>query len=60
MSRLDRYLLSANWCSVWPNCIHVAFQRGLSDHVHVVLRVDDKNWGPRPLRMLKCWADFPG
>ena len=21
---------------------------------------DEENWGPRPLRMLKCWADFPG
>jgi len=36
------------------------FQCGLSDHVVVVLRVDEKNWGPRPLQMLKCWADFPG
>jgi len=21
MSRLDRFLLSDNWCNVWPNCI---------------------------------------
>ena len=60
MSRLDRFLLSVNWCSVWPNCTQVANQRGLSDHVPLVLTADDENWGPRPLRMLKCWADFPG
>jgi hypothetical protein len=60
MSRLDRFLLSVNWCSVWPNSVQVANQRGLSDHVPLVLSVDDANWGPRPLRMLKCWADFPG
>lgn len=60
MSRLDRYLLSENWCSTSPNCIQVANQRGLSDHVPFVLTVDNANWGPRPLRMLKCWADFPG
>jgi hypothetical protein len=60
MSRLDRFLLSNNWCSVWPNCVQIAYQRGLSDHVPVVLRMDEENWGPRPLRMLKCWADFPG
>jgi len=60
MSRLDRYLLLVNWCSTWPNCIQVANQRGFSDHVPLVLTVDDANWGPRPLRMLKCWADFPG
>lgn len=60
MSRLDRYLLSVNWCSMWPNCIQVALQRGLSDHVPLVLRMDEANWGPRPIRMLKCWSDFPG
>ncbi|GAU13437.1 hypothetical protein TSUD_127330 [Trifolium subterraneum] len=25
-----------------------------------MLRVIVKNWGPKPLRMLKCWADIPG
>jgi len=60
MGRLDRFLLSGNWCSECGKCVQVALQRGLSDHVMLVLTVDDKNWGPRPLRMLKCWADFPG
>lgn len=60
MSRLDRFLLSARWCLSWPNSIQVAHQRGLSDHVPLVLDVDDLNWGPRPLRMLKCWRDFAG
>ena len=60
MSRLDRFLLSSNWCSVWPNSIQVDHQRGLFDHVSLVLFVDEENWGPRPLRMLKSWADFPG
>jgi hypothetical protein len=52
--------LSARWCLSWPNVIQVANQRGLSDHVPVVLDVDDFNCGPRPLRMLKCWGDFTG
>jgi hypothetical protein len=60
MSRLDRFLLSEKWCEAWPNCIQVAYQRGLSDHVPLVLMVDEANWGPRPLRMLKCWVDFTG
>ena len=25
-----------------------------------MLHVDEINWGPRPLRMLKCWSDLPG
>jgi len=33
---------------------------GLSDHVPLMLHVDDTNWGPRPLRLMKCWADFNG
>ncbi|KEH26257.1 DNase I superfamily protein, putative [Medicago truncatula] len=60
MSRLDRFLLSEGWCLVWPNCMQVAHLRGLSDHCPVVLSVDEENWGPRPLRLLKCWQDMPG
>jgi len=59
MSRLDRFLLSEKWCAAWPNSIQVAYPRGLSDHVPLMLHVDDANWGPRPLQMLKCWSDYP-
>jgi len=59
MSRLDRFLLSSNWCAMWPNCIQVADQRGLSDHVPLLVYVNEDNWGPRPFRMLKCWVDLP-
>jgi len=60
MSRLDRFLLLEVWISFFPNCIQAALPRGLSDHCPIVLTIDEKNWGPRPLRMLKCWADVPG
>jgi hypothetical protein len=60
MSRLDRFLLSNKMCEKWPNCIQVAYQRGIFDHVHVMLHVDDAKWGPRPLQMLKCWSNYPG
>jgi len=39
---------------MWPNCIQLANQRGLSDHVPLELYVDVDNWGPCPFRMLKC------
>lgn len=52
MSRLEKFMLSPNWCSVWPNSIQVAHQRGLSDHVPLALFMDEANWGPRPLMML--------
>ncbi|KAK2440720.1 hypothetical protein QL285_012099 [Trifolium repens] len=60
MSRLNRFLLSEEWCLSWPNCMQSAQLRGLSDHCALVLASDEANWGPRPLRMLKCWRDVPG
>jgi endonuclease/exonuclease/phosphatase family metal-dependent hydrolase len=43
MSRIDRYLLSEDWCLPWPNCIQVALLRGLSDHCPLQLSVDEEN-----------------
>jgi len=43
MSRLDRFLLSEKCCELWPNCIQVAYQWGLSDHFSLMLHVDDAN-----------------
>jgi len=60
MSRIDRFLLSEEWCFVWPNCVQTTLLRGLSDYCPLVLSVDEANWGPRPNRMLKCWQDVPG
>ncbi|CAJ2644440.1 unnamed protein product [Trifolium pratense] len=60
MSRLDRFLLSEEWCLNWPNCKQLAKMRGLSDHCPLVLSANEEDWGPRPSRMLKCWKDIPG
>jgi len=32
MSRIDKFLLSEDWCFGWPNCVQTALLRGLSDH----------------------------
>jgi hypothetical protein len=60
MSRLDRFLLSEEWCLSWPNCTQTAQLRGLSDHCPLILSANEDNWGPRPLRMLKCWREVLG
>ena len=44
MSRIDRFLLSEDWCLVWPNCLQVAQLRGVSDHCLLLLSVDEENW----------------
>jgi len=60
ISRLNRFLLSERWCLTWPNCFQLASARGLSDHCLLQLCIDEENWGPRPVRMLKCWENFTG
>ncbi|GAU20542.1 hypothetical protein TSUD_131000 [Trifolium subterraneum] len=60
MSRLDRFLLSEEWCLAWPNCKQMASLRGLSDHCSLVLSANEDDWGPRPLRMLKCLERYSG
>ncbi|GAU35782.1 hypothetical protein TSUD_56590 [Trifolium subterraneum] len=60
MSRLDRFLISDSWASTFPNCVQMALPRTLSDHCPIMLSVDVQDWGPKPFRMLKCWADIPG
>jgi exonuclease III len=53
MSRLDRFLLSEEWCFNWPNYKQVAHLRSLSDHCALVLSASEEDWGPQPSRMLK-------
>jgi len=60
MSRIDRFLLSEDWCLKWPNCLQVAQLRGLSNHCALILLVDEENWGPKPSRFLKCWSETSG
>jgi hypothetical protein len=60
MSCLDRFLLSERWCLTWPNSFQLASSRGLSDHCPIQLCIVEENWGPRPVRMLKCWENFAG
>jgi exonuclease III len=60
MSRMDRFLLSEEWYLTCPNCVQTASTRGVSDHCPLQLSIDMVNWGPKPLRMLRCWEKFPG
>lgn len=60
MSRLDRFLLFGVWGACWPNCVQVALARSISDHCLLSLTVDEVNWGPKPIHMLKCWTKLPG
>lgn len=54
--RFDQFLLYDSWCLSWPNYVNLASSRGFSYHFPLELSVDEENWGPRLLHMLKCWV----
>lgn len=56
MSRIDQFLLYDSWCLSWPNYVKLASSRVFSDHFPLELSVDEENWRPRLLHMLKCWV----
>ncbi|XP_057451864.1 uncharacterized protein LOC130743648 [Lotus japonicus] len=58
-SRIDRFLVSHEWSSLWPDCSQLVLQRDVSDHCPILLRQKFQNWGARPFRVLNCWLDDP-
>jgi hypothetical protein len=60
MSRIDRFLLTENWCNQWPICSQWCLDKGLSDHCPILLCEKITNWGPKPFRTLNCWSEMEG
>jgi exonuclease III len=60
MSRIDRFLISNEWLSSWPESSQWGLDRELSDHCPILLKEVVKDWGPKPFKMLKCWRDIDG
>lgn len=58
-SRLDRFLLSNDWASLWPSGVQRCLPRDFSDHCPVLYRISDLNWGPKPFKVLNCWFSDP-
>ncbi|GKV41384.1 hypothetical protein SLEP1_g48927 [Rubroshorea leprosula] len=59
MSRLDRFLLSEEWCLNWDNVKQWGLNRSLSDHCPIVLKNQISDWGPKPFRFFDAWLEFP-
>ena len=59
-SRLDRFLVSEQWLSLWPeSCQHV-LQRDISDHCPMILQTNMVDWGPKPFRVFDWWLQQKG
>ncbi|GKV04880.1 hypothetical protein SLEP1_g16977 [Rubroshorea leprosula] len=60
MSRLDRFLLSENWCHNWGDAKQWGLKRTMSDHCPILLKNQIIDWGPKPFRFFDVWFDSPG
>ncbi|KAL8499831.1 hypothetical protein ACS0TY_019718 [Phlomoides rotata] len=43
-SRLDRFLVSHNWCSMWPNLKQLGLKRTFSDHAPILLEASKQDY----------------
>ncbi|XP_071695873.1 uncharacterized protein [Rutidosis leptorrhynchoides] len=58
-SKIDRFLVLQTFLSLWNNLSVVAMERLTSDHCPVVLKDDDKDFGPKPFKIFDFWMDDP-
>ena len=54
-SKLDRFLVSADWLTKWPGTTQFTLERNFSDHCPLLLRSKNSDWGPKPFRIMDCW-----
>ncbi|GKV32368.1 hypothetical protein SLEP1_g40981 [Rubroshorea leprosula] len=59
MSRLDRFLMNAEMCSMGGNWVQQGLKRNISNHCAIVLNSRTTDWGPKPFRVLDAWQPHP-
>ncbi|XP_071740692.1 uncharacterized protein [Rutidosis leptorrhynchoides] len=59
-SKLDRFLASEKLCSLWQDLTAVALEREMSDHFPLILKDEEKNFGPKPFKIFDAWFDEEG
>ena len=60
MSRLDRFLVTADWESHCNKVIQRCLSRPVSDHFPILLDSDGVRMGPSPFRFELMWLRFEG
>ena len=60
MSRLDRFLVTADWENQFSNVTQSTLPRPVSDHCPVLLDSDGIKSGPSPFRFENMWLKFAG
>ncbi|GKV32990.1 hypothetical protein SLEP1_g41549 [Rubroshorea leprosula] len=59
MSRLDRFLLSEEWCEKWDDMKQWGLKRTISDHCPILMKNQIVDWGPKPFRFFDMWLENP-
>nr|GEY18831.1 RNA-directed DNA polymerase, eukaryota [Tanacetum cinerariifolium] len=55
MSKIDRFLISYNLLTTYPNINAITLERFLSDHHPILLRESSHDYGPSPFRFFHHW-----
>ncbi|XP_071709244.1 uncharacterized protein [Rutidosis leptorrhynchoides] len=56
-SKLDRFFITEKFCTLWENLSVVTLERRHSDHCPIVLKDEEKNFGPKPFKVFDAWFD---
>ncbi|XP_071708396.1 uncharacterized protein [Rutidosis leptorrhynchoides] len=59
-SKLERFLVTEEFNSLWKNLKVVALERKISDHCPILLKDEDKNFGPKPIKVFDEWLKVEG
>lgn len=59
-SKLDRLINSPSMPHLFRSIRVMLLKRSVLDHCPILVQPKLNNWGPRPLRFLKCWLTHPG
>ena len=59
-SKLDRVLVEPQWLQNVDGLKLVGLNCSLSDHVALLVKSEDVNWGPKPFRSIDAWFSHPG
>ncbi|XP_076930153.1 uncharacterized protein LOC143594820 [Bidens hawaiensis] len=54
-SHIDRIFVSWNFLNEWTNAEYRALSREESDHCPLVLKIEARNFGPKPFRFFNSW-----
>ena len=60
MSKLDRFFISDNWLTLWPDTTQFVLDRDFSDHCPILLRSKSVDWGPKPFKVMDWWLQDKG